>query len=88
MAMLTRFRDLFRTTTPRAHNDSLRAGVFDDVTPLAVLMRRPPPSIRNKAPWRQTLPGACLWVPRGPLRGVAWRLKLLLNERMNAHDFR
>lgn len=39
MAMLTRFRDLFRTTTPRAHNDSLRAGVFDDVTPLAVLMR-------------------------------------------------
>lgn len=39
MPVLPRLRDLFRTTTPRVHDDSLRAGVFDDVTPLAVLMR-------------------------------------------------
>lgn len=39
MPVLPRLRDLFRTTTPRVHDDSLRAGVFDDVTPPAVLMR-------------------------------------------------
>ena len=40
MHTLARIIDMFRTApTPRAHDDSLRAGVYDDVTPVAVLMR-------------------------------------------------